>query len=93
MNKYSYPAVFTPEDNGAYSIKHPEARMKPPAHQGFLNDFDSLCLSYPGVHDYIVESMEQIARLVGHSNISMTDHYLHIDTDTLSNVVSVLNTI
>lgn len=49
--------------NGAYSIKHPEARMKPPAHQGFLNDFDSLCLSYPGVHDYIVESMEQIARL------------------------------
>lgn len=37
--------------------------------------------------------MEQIARLVGHSNISMTDHYLHIDTDTLSNVVSVLNSI
>ena len=49
--------------NGAYSIKHPEARMKPPAHQGFLNDFDSLCLSHPGVHDYIIESMEQIARL------------------------------
>ena len=49
--------------NGAYTIKHPEARMKPPAHQGFLNDFDSLCLSYPGTHDYIVESMEHIARL------------------------------
>ncbi len=49
--------------NGAYSIKHPEARMKPPASSGFLNDFDSLCLSYPGTVDYILESMEQIARL------------------------------
>lgn len=49
--------------NGAYSIKHPEARMKPPASSGFLNDFDSLCLSYPGTVDYIIESMEQIARL------------------------------
>lgn len=49
--------------NGAYSIKHPEARMKPPANSGFLNDFDSLCLSYPGTRDYILESMRQIARL------------------------------
>lgn len=49
--------------NGAYSIKHPEARMKPPASQGFLNDFDSLCLSYPGTREYILESMRQIARL------------------------------
>lgn len=24
MNKYSYPAVFTPEDNGAYSINFPD---------------------------------------------------------------------
>ena len=28
-----------------------------------MNDFDSLCLSYPGTVDYIVESMRQIARL------------------------------
>ena len=49
--------------NGAYSIKHPEARMKPPASAGFLNDFDSLCLSYPGTREYILESMRQIARL------------------------------
>lgn len=49
--------------NGAYTIKHPEARMKPPKSSGFLNDFDSLCLSYPGTVDYIVESMRQIARL------------------------------
>ena len=49
--------------NGAYSIKHPEARMKPPVTAGFLNDFDSLCLSYPGVREYILESMRQIARL------------------------------
>ncbi len=49
--------------NGAYTIKHPEARMKPPKSSGFLNDFDSLCLSYPGTVDYIIESMQQIARL------------------------------
>lgn len=49
--------------NGAYTIKHPEARMKPPAGSGFLNDFDSLCLSHPGTREYILESMRQIARL------------------------------
>ena len=49
--------------NGAYTIKHTDARMKPPETSGFLNDFDSLCLSYPGTVDYIVESMRQIARL------------------------------
>ncbi|HSK69037.1 MAG TPA: hypothetical protein VLA21_07220, partial [Candidatus Limnocylindria bacterium] len=49
--------------NGAYSIKHPEARTKPPKTGGFLNDFDSLCLSHPGTADYIVRSMERIARL------------------------------
>ncbi|WP_343248447.1 glycoside hydrolase family 20 zincin-like fold domain-containing protein [Diplocloster hominis] len=49
--------------NGAFSIKHPEARMKAPESSGFLNDFDSLCLSYPGTVDYIIESMRQIARL------------------------------
>lgn len=49
--------------NGAYTIKHPEARMKPPVSSGFLNDFDSLCLSHPGTTDYIIESMKQIAKL------------------------------
>lgn len=49
--------------NGAYSIKHPEARTKPPKSGKFLNDFDSLCLSYPGTVDYILDSMRQIARL------------------------------
>lgn len=49
--------------NGAYTIKHPEARMKPPVSSGFLNDFDSLCLSHEGTVDYIIRSMEQIARL------------------------------
>ena len=49
--------------NGAYTIKHPEARTKPPKTGGFLNDFDSLCLSYPGTVDYIVRSMERIAEL------------------------------
>lgn len=48
--------------NGAYTIKHTQARMKPPVTGEFLNDFDSLCLSYPGTVDYIVESMRQIAR-------------------------------
>ena len=47
--------------NGAYTIKHPEARPKPPKDGGFLNDFDSLCLSYPGTVDYITRSMERIA--------------------------------
>lgn len=49
--------------NGAYSIKHPEKRMKPPATAGFLNDFDSICLSDEENVEYIVHSMEQIARL------------------------------
>ncbi len=49
--------------NGAYTIKHPRARMKPPAGKKFMNDFDSLCLSQPGNAEYIVESMRQIARL------------------------------
>ena len=35
--------------------------------------------------------MEMIARLVGHSRITTTDGYIHIDIDTLSNVVTVLN--
>jgi len=49
--------------NGAYTIKHPEARTKPPKTGGFLNDFDSLCLSYPGTVDYILASMTHIAKL------------------------------
>ena len=49
--------------NGAYTIKHPQARMKPPETGEYLNDFDSLCLSYPGTVDYILESMRQIARI------------------------------
>jgi len=49
--------------NGAYTIKHPEARTKPPASEKFLNDFDSLCLSYPGTVDYILDSMKKIASL------------------------------
>lgn len=49
--------------NGAYSIKHPEKRMKPPATSEFLNDFDSVCLSDKENVEYIVHSMEQIARL------------------------------
>jgi len=49
--------------NGAYSIKHPQARTKPPESSKFLNDFDSLCLSYPGVVGYILDSMAHIADL------------------------------
>jgi len=49
--------------NGAYSIAHPEARMKPPETGKFLNDFDSLCLSKPGNAEYIVDCMVRIAEL------------------------------
>lgn len=49
--------------NGGFTIKHPEARMKPPKDSGFRNDFDSLCLSYPGNVEYIVESMKEIAKI------------------------------
>lgn len=49
--------------NGGFTIKHPEARMKPPKDSDFRNDFDSLCLSYPGNVEYIVESMKEIANL------------------------------
>lgn len=37
--------------------------MKPPRGCGYMNDFDSLCLSYPGNTEYIIKSMEKIARL------------------------------
>ena len=49
--------------NGAYSIKHPEARMKPPKSGKYLNDFDSLCLSSKENVSYIIKSMEKIAEL------------------------------
>lgn len=49
--------------NGAFTIKHPDARMKPPAGSSFQNDFDSLCLSYPGNVEYIIESMREIAKI------------------------------
>lgn len=35
--------------------------------------------------------MEQIARLAGHTKVTTTDGYLHMDMTTLSNAVSVLN--
>lgn len=49
--------------NGGFTIKHPEARMKPPKGSDYKNDFDSLCLSYPGNVEYIIQSMCQIAKL------------------------------
>lgn len=49
--------------NGGYTIKHPEARMKPPKDSGFANDFDSLCLSKPDNVNYILDSMRKIAQL------------------------------
>ena len=35
--------------------------------------------------------MERIARLAGHTQVSTTDRYLHVDLETLSNTVAVLN--
>lgn len=35
--------------------------------------------------------MEQIARLAGHTQVSTTDQYLHVDIQTLADAVSVLN--
>ncbi len=49
--------------NGGYSIKHIEARQKAPETGKFLNDFDSLCLSYPGNVEYILACMKRIAEL------------------------------
>ena len=49
--------------NGGFTIKHPEARMKPPKDSDFRNDFDSLCLSYPGNVEYIVESTKEIVKI------------------------------
>lgn len=49
--------------NGGFTIKHPEARMKTPKGSDYKNDFDSLCLSYPGNVEYIIQSMCQIAKL------------------------------
>lgn len=49
--------------NGAYSIAHPEKRMVKPAGSGFMNDFDSVCLSDEGNTDYILASMRRIAEL------------------------------
>jgi hypothetical protein len=49
--------------NGAYSIKHPEKRMVKPAGSGFMNDFDSICLSDEENLSYILASMRKIAVL------------------------------
>ncbi|MGC0273334.1 hypothetical protein ACO0LV_10100 [Pseudactinotalea sp. Z1739] len=49
--------------NGGYTIAHPEKRMTPPADSGFLNDFDSVCLSDQENIDYILASMRKIAEL------------------------------
>jgi hypothetical protein len=49
--------------NGAYSIKHPEKRTIPPENSGFVNDFDSLCLSDQGNIEYILDSMKTIDSL------------------------------
>ncbi|MFZ4614949.1 MAG: glycoside hydrolase family 20 zincin-like fold domain-containing protein [Rectinemataceae bacterium] len=49
--------------NGAYSIKHPEKRMMKPAGSGFMNDFDSLCLSDEGNIEYILASMGRMAEI------------------------------
>ncbi|HWP67686.1 MAG TPA: glycoside hydrolase family 20 zincin-like fold domain-containing protein, partial [Rectinemataceae bacterium] len=49
--------------NGAYSIKHPEKRMVKPAGSGFMNDFDSVCLSDEENTKYILASMKRIAEL------------------------------
>lgn len=49
--------------NGAYSIKHPEKRMVKPAGSGFMNDFDSVCLSDEENTKYILASMRRIAEL------------------------------
>jgi hypothetical protein len=49
--------------NGAYSIKHVEKRMVKPAGSGFMNDFDSLCLSDEGNIEYILASMRRLAEI------------------------------
>jgi hypothetical protein len=49
--------------NGAYSIKHPEKRMVKPSGAGFMNDFDSICLSDEENIKYIISSMRKIAAL------------------------------
>ena len=49
--------------NGGWTIAHPEKRMIPPAGSGFLNDFDSACLSDPETVDYILTAMRTIAEL------------------------------
>jgi Glycosyl hydrolase family 20, domain 2 len=49
--------------NGAYSIKHPEKRMVKPSGSGFMNDFDSICLSDEENIKYIISSMRKIAEL------------------------------
>lgn len=49
--------------NGARSIVMPEKRMKAPEGSGFLNDFDSLCLSDADNVKYIVDSMRRITEL------------------------------
>ncbi len=63
MNFSFFAYVGLNSYNGAYSIKHPEARMVPPSTNHFLNDFDSLCLSNETNVDYILSSMERITKL------------------------------
>jgi hypothetical protein len=61
VNMFAYVGLNS--YNGAYSIAHPDARMKPPQTEKFLNDFDSLCLSTEDNVQYIINCMVRIAEL------------------------------
>ena len=46
--------------SGGYANAHPEKRMKKPEGSGFINDFDSLCLSDPETIDYLKYCMGRV---------------------------------
>ncbi len=46
--------------SGGYNCAHPEKRMKMPEEGGFINDFDSMCLSQPDNIEYIKASIRRI---------------------------------
>lgn len=89
------PYVWTSKrENGLYDVG------------AFRRRYYSVIKKIPGVrplsphccrHTYISNlekkgvPMEQIARLAGHSRITTTDGYVHMDLSTLANAVSVLN--
>lgn len=104
--KYREDALYLRNHSGAHYIWNSQRESGLFDVGAFRNRYYRYIKKIPGVrplsphsfrHTYISSlerrgvSMEQIARLAGHTRITTTDGYLHTDVGTLASAVDVLN--